>query len=1300
MVSRKHVRFFVVWATLLLLTTARLNAQRYTFRQYGSREGLNNLSLLALLQDKTGYIWVGTENGLFRYDADRFRRYGTSDGLPGSEILGLAESKDGILWVATHSGLARFDGKKFNTVDTGEQGWVDAIAFDSMGRVYLEQAAGVSRGVADQNGRYEFHTLLRGTIRALCVGKRETWIGYEDDLWHLVGDKPEALGSKAGLPRDRWSAIAEDASGNLWVQSASRLYELPQGGSRFVDRSAGIPSSSLPHLYADNRGRLYVSSDSGVTVIDGTNQTQIDSQRGLPADVIGPVLVDRDESLWIGAYGGGLIRRLGHGEWLSWRKEDGLLGNSVWPIIQDRLGQIWVGTTSGLNILDAKRKPVRAYSRENGLAGNWVTALAEDAAGDIYAGLDAGSISRFDHKGKLLRTYDSNSGMSGEHVLKLLVDKQRRLWVGTTEACFRSRESLASGLEVRFEQVTIPGSSGVTSVQDLAMSEDGVIWLATRHGLVRFDGKNWSTLTTSDGLKAERIEVLALCKDGLWIAYRESLGLTRLQFDGGRTKVTHYTTQDGLSSNEIIAMATAPSGKLWAATDAGIDVLDGTWWRHYGVDDGLIWNDTDANGLFVDTEENAWIGTSQGLSRLSKPEYSAVAAPAPVVVITSIEGPSHEFLSEDHPRLPYSKSSLVIHYSSLNYSSESSARFRYRLSGYEQEWHETRERSVELANLPSGAYVFEIVAAAPNGFWSEKPARFAFSVQPPWWMSWWFLGACLLLALFIGHTLLRLRLRMLMVQREDLEHLVAERTSQLSESHRLLSESKRQLWAAMDAARLGIWRYELQQGKDLKSVSAAFATSDGSITTEELLRYVVAEDRDRFLSILRQEDEERENDDAVLEISARLPEGKLRWLQVRGGIDRESPNKSVVSGILMDVTRQKKAERDLLALEQQLRQAQKVEALGRLAGGIAHDFNNLLMVIQSYSELLQRTMSGNMGVQQNLQQILKAADRGASLTRQLLAFSRKQILAPVVMDMNHAINDALDMLKRLIGEHIELKVTLSDSLWTVKADPTQVALILVNLCVNARDAMPDGGVLQLETKNCTVDEEMTKKYSFIVKGDYIQISITDSGTGISQEVQERMFDPFFTTKGDGKGTGLGLPTVFGIVKQSGGYMLVSSELGKGSCFTIYLPRVIGSVTAAEHSKAATIARGRGTILVAEDEDPLRTVLCDYLESLGYEVIRASSGPDALDKASKRIQEIDLVITDVVMPKMSGRELAEALCQMRPDLRVIFMSGYTEDALVKSVVSDEGVSFLQKPFRLSVLASKVSKVLGAPDSANG
>jgi PAS domain S-box-containing protein len=384
------------------------------------------------------------------------------------------------------------------------------------------------------------------------------------------------------------------------------------------------------------------------------------------------------------------------------------------------------------------------------------------------------------------------------------------------------------------------------------------------------------------------------------------------------------------------------------------------------------------------------------------------------------------------------------------------------------------------------------------------------------------------------------------------------------------------------------------------------------------------------------------------------------------------------------------------ALEQQLRQSQKMEAVGRLAGGIAHDFNNLLMVISGYSEFLLERLGNQPELRAPAQEIASASERASSLTRQLLAFSRKQMLAPKIVDLNGIVTENLKLLTRVIGEDIDLVMRPAQNLWPVRADAGQIEQVIMNLAVNARDAMPTGGKLTIETSNVTLDDEYARFHAPLQPGDYVMMTLTDTGAGMDAETQSHIFEPFFTTKGP-KGTGLGLSTVYGIIKQSGGYIWVQSQMGKGATFQIYLPRVAAvGETATAHveipAETRAVEPGTETILLVEDEANLRYLARQFLEKQGYTVVEAADGAVAMQIAVAHEGVIHLLLTDVIMPGMNGRELAQRISEIRPNVKVLYMSGYTENVVGHDGTLEAGVTLLQKPFNLRDLKTKVREVL--------
>jgi signal transduction histidine kinase/CheY-like chemotaxis protein len=409
-----------------------------------------------------------------------------------------------------------------------------------------------------------------------------------------------------------------------------------------------------------------------------------------------------------------------------------------------------------------------------------------------------------------------------------------------------------------------------------------------------------------------------------------------------------------------------------------------------------------------------------------------------------------------------------------------------------------------------------------------------------------------------------------------------------------------------------------------------------------------------------------------------------RWTLVRD--DGGRPKGRLV--INTDITEKK-------ALEARLVQAQRLEAVGALAGGVAHDFNNLLTVIIGFSEVALSGLDEGEPTHEMIQEVRKAGKRAAALTRQLLAFSRKQVLAPVVLDLNALVSEAVKWLGRLIGEHISVRTVLAPALGQVRADPGQLEQVLMNLVVNACDAMPTGGQLTIETRNVERGPSPGQPGTDEPPGPSVLLAVRDTGCGMDEATKARLFEPFFTTKEIGKGTGLGLATVYGIVKQSGGSIEVASAPGRGSTFKIYLPRLAQEAAPARgsHSEQHVLPRGTGTILLVEDEEAVRSLGGLALRSAGYTVLEVRDGEEALAGCQRHPEPIDLLVTDVVMPKIGGRQLADRVACLRPSLKVLYTSGYTDDTMLRHGVEGTETTFLQKPFTPSVLVSKVTEVLG-------
>jgi PAS domain S-box-containing protein len=534
---------------------------------------------------------------------------------------------------------------------------------------------------------------------------------------------------------------------------------------------------------------------------------------------------------------------------------------------------------------------------------------------------------------------------------------------------------------------------------------------------------------------------------------------------------------------------------------------------------------------------------------------------------------------------------------------------------------------------------------------------------------------------------------------------IARDITERKQAEEALKEGFQRLEFALQGGKLGMWDWNPQDGavvyNDLWAQMLEYRPDEVEPTVEFFKQHVHPEDLAAVLDRLTGHVEGRL---PVYESEHRLRTKSGRWLWVmdRGKIvERDKDGRPVrVTGLIADITERKLAEEEKEKLQNQLNQAQKMESVGRLAGGVAHDFNNMLGVILGHTELALLQADENHDLYSDLIEIQKAAKRSANTTKQLLAFARKDVISPKKLDLNDTVESMLNMLRRLIGEDIDLVWQPSAHLWPVKMDPSQIDQILANLCINARDAIDGVGKLTIETGRKTFDEEYCKEHRGFIPGDFVLLAVSDNGCGMEKDTLANLFEPFFTTKEVGKGTGLGLATIYGIVKQNNGFINVYSEPGQGSTFKIYLPRLVadeGVKKAVPEKKAA--AGGTETILLVEDEPTILRMTRMMLERKGYSVLSAATPAEAIDLAKAHADKIHLLMTDVVMPEMNGRDLAGQITALYPEIRLLFMSGYTANVIAHHGVLDDGVAFIQKPFSMADMTAKVREVLYMPSDKN-
>jgi len=777
-------------------------AQRYNFKFYGEEEGLKNLAVQAVLQDRAGFLWVGTQDGLYRYDGNHFTAFTSHDGLPGTRIEALYESADGTLWVSTGRGLARRAHDGFESVPLngrtviGRQG----ISSDRKGHLYLATNLGLTIGDISQSP-VAFRPVERpaglaqgGNGAALSVytdALGVVWFGCGQDLCIFDNRNVTDVSAAQGLPPDRWDAILGDLEGNLWVRSATALYLRRNGSPRF-ELQAGLAESTntFPTMALDPAGRLLAPTNRGLMRQAAAGWELIGAEQGVTSNDISTVFQDREGSVWLGLLGSGLARWLGYGEWQSWTAHEGLSRESVWSITRDGSGRVWVGTQFGLNY--AEEKDGRLLWKQLPVAGlEMVRALAANPDGALWIGGDPGGLRQFNPRSKQIRTFGKADGLAIGGVRSVMVDRHGLVWVAANSGLFRSRAPVRSGGKAEFEQQFPPGSRADEKFLKIIEDARGQVWAAGDAGLARWSEGAWTRYTKSDGLRSDGVAHLAEDVDGsIWAGYRDAFGVSRLNFSSrrGKPELTDYNAANGLRSDKTLFLGFDAGGRLWVGTDRGVDVFDHSIWRHYGRSDGLIWGDCNTNAFFAEAS-SVWIGTSRGLSRF----HSAAVAPPnvpPTVVFTSVKFGDLEGDLPTPAEIPFRDNSLHVRFAALTFVQESSVLFRYRIKNRARAWIETSERELNYPNLGPGDYTLEVEARNAQGPWSAEPASLSFQVLTPWWYSWWFRVAAALLSLVFVRILWERRTYRLEDERMRLEVAVAQRTQQLSEEKQRVLEEK------------------------------------------------------------------------------------------------------------------------------------------------------------------------------------------------------------------------------------------------------------------------------------------------------------------------------------------------------------------------------------------------------------------------------------------------------------------------------------------------------------------------------
>ena len=779
MASRHNARAFA----LVALTCRLLSGQEYHFQYFGTAEGLTNLAVRQIYQDRAGFLWVSTENGIFRYDGERFEEFGPAQGIPPSSGAAFGDAPDGSLLVGGDFGLYHQSGNRFEQIPlTGATvSWAEGIQSDGKGHTFVGTDAGLMElSLAPGRNPFEVQRLPRvpGTsgpeAYGIAVDDGIVWYGCGLELCRMDRHGTTVLGRDSGLPGIVWLVIRKDSGGNLWVRGKNAgVFLLARGQSRFRQPDSPISSRALSGVPAlDTDGRILFPSPDGLLIRNDKGWRKIDRSGGLRG-IVYAAFEDRQQSLWIGLAGRGLARWRGYREWENYTSESGLPNDLVYEILPRTDGSLWVATEGGL-FRGARRESGIAWKKVAGVGDFPVHSVRLAPDGDVWIGTETHGAARIHAGTGKVEWFGETQGLAGKAPYTLRFDRKQQLWAATETGLFMAGPPYRG-----FSRVTELPSTRFWTV---AEGTDGAMWAGGVDGLFGYAAGHWKNYTRANGLSNREIISLAVGPDGaVWIGYRHGGGIDRIHMLDGRLAIEKGVQRRG--SDGIVYFLEFDSwGRLWAGTERGVDLWDGSHWTHYDASDGLAWDDCDLNGFAAEADGTVWIGTSGGLSRFRPAPRRPTEFP-PSVVFTKLVMGRTDLSGQRNPSVSIRSNALTARYSVLNAPRENSVVFRYRLMPANEAWTETARRELDFAELPPGAYRLEVEARDGDGVWNGHGAGFPFEILPPWYRTPWFMGACGVVPLLMAAVALRLRMLRATKTVRELVRMVEERTADLQRAN-------------------------------------------------------------------------------------------------------------------------------------------------------------------------------------------------------------------------------------------------------------------------------------------------------------------------------------------------------------------------------------------------------------------------------------------------------------------------------------------------------------------------------------
>ena len=768
-------------ALLVWLTgAAAVQGQQYSFRYYGAEDGLTNRAVKVLFQDRTGFLWAATENGLFRYDGHRFRHYGATEGLAREVILSLGEAADGSLLVGSRAGIYQEKGDRFEKLTPPGSGVVDGysgIQYDGKSLTYIATDSGLV--VASQSARDVHPTfrLLPAPAAAAGHGTHGVllepgvlWYGCGLGLCRMGAEGTTVFGEAGGLSPGHWTCIRRDGGGDLWVSDRQRFAVMRRGSQRFDTSIPSFPAAAGSGQFAvDTGGRLLVPTVEGLVIDEGKRFRTVGPREGLRGPVYS-VLQDREGAIWVGLAGRGLARWLGYGEWDGFTPATGLDSELIYGVLPLADGSVWVGTENGL-FRGRKIAERWLWRRHAGIGRIPVHALCMDRDRNLWLGTEGHGAGRIDAGTGAIEWFNKTRGLAAESPYSLALDESQRLWLATEAGLFVAQ---LPAMDFRRVAEVPPVRCWVVTA-----GPGGQILAGGTAGVFRLSAGKWRHISTADGLEHDVVLAVAANKpDEIWVGYWFSGGVTRIHMNGEHVAMTHYGREQGLRGEMSYFLGFDAAGRLWSGSDQGVRVKDGEHWTQYDQTDGLIWNDCDLGAFAAATDGTVWIGTSGGLGRFQPSRMERAARP-PSAVFTKLILGNRTVEAGRYVSIGHRLNSLTAQYSALTFAHEASTLFRYKLEPLFDDWRETPLHEMQFPGLPPNDYRLEVEASDVGGQWSKQPAVFAFEIIPPWWRAWWFFVLIAAAAAALLQMAWRGRVLHLVRRQKELERVIAERTGEL-----------------------------------------------------------------------------------------------------------------------------------------------------------------------------------------------------------------------------------------------------------------------------------------------------------------------------------------------------------------------------------------------------------------------------------------------------------------------------------------------------------------------------------------